>query len=148
LADNIKELITEHFSSFILEYGYQFEKEEYSDDNFIVVLHSEIVNIKLQNYYREIYTYSSSPESPADESAIYNVINYESRPNQKLKSWNYFHEIEELFECYNKQIEYTARVLIENYPLLLRFYEQNGLDLRKIALKKYVISAYSDIFKR
>jgi len=144
MTNNISIIIETTFSSFSEKYSFEKEKEEYSGDDFSILYSSRFFCLRMKTYHREIYLYSFPPFDSDKESAIYNVILYQR--GEKRIEWPYFHEIDNIEECYRLQMENLVTILSENFSIINDFYLHDGFQERYNKLKDYVISLSPSTF--
>jgi hypothetical protein len=144
MNNKIAAIIETEFSSFTRKYSFHKEKDEYTGDDFSILYSSSFFYLRMQTYHREIYLYSFPPFDVDKESAIYNVILYQKR--EKHFEWPYFHEVDDIEECYRLQIDNLVTMLSENLSIIQEFYLHDGFYDRYNKLKNYVISLSPSTF--
>jgi len=115
-----------------------------SGEDFTVKFLCAGVGLTIQSYHRELYTYAFPIDAPEKEASVRNIVLFLKQWREI--EWHYFHEVENIEECYRFQLKNILLFLKEHMESIKAFYKPDGFEERFRQLREYVISLNPSLF--
>jgi hypothetical protein len=144
---NIEKYINLEMKYLFDDYYFKYMRKEFDGDDFIIILSNGKISIKIQNYFREIYTYAHANKCLESEAAIVNIVNYQNIGKTQINDWNYFHEIEDLENAFENQIKCIAIFIKMHISDIFAYFETSDIEERANKLREYIIQQNPSTFK-
>ncbi len=129
--------INELFKKLIDTYGFKRKTDLNENESYMILFASEKIAIRIEKYFRELYTSLYKVDEPDFEVNLFNLLDYLIQDDEKVPQGEYFHREKDLEECYKKQLAYVSSVIDENYDLISDFFNADKYELRTAEFKKY-----------
>jgi hypothetical protein len=142
----IKQYVCDYLSFLISKYGFSKGKEIYDDQSLSIEIRSNTFVVKIEKYRREIYITLFRPGYDENEIHLFNLIQYLFQKDNV--SSNYFSEIEDLAECYRRQIENSSTALKKYYEDIFHFFNVDDFRSQLEEVNRYMQERYPELYKR
>ncbi|WP_183577507.1 hypothetical protein HDF18_11125 [Mucilaginibacter sp. X5P1] len=129
--------INELFKKLIDTYGFKRKTDLNENESYMILFASEKIAIRIEKYFRELYTSLYKVDEPDFEVNLFNLLDYLIQDDEKVPQGEYFHREKDLEECYKKQLTYVSSVIDENYDLISDFFNADKYELRTAEFEKY-----------
>jgi len=113
-----------------------------------VKFHGPEVDIRLENYRRDLYLYVSKSSKPDQEANFFALVEFLDRNTNKSVKPNYFRNVKDLDECYRMQIEWLAKVLRGYLPEIRDFFSDDLYSFNMSALRDYRVRKHPDLYAK
>jgi hypothetical protein len=135
--------IHKSFEILTTRYGLSMLNEINEDQYYLVEYGSKDLKIEIESYYRELYAAVYKTDKSKDGIALFNLLGYLKQDSLDKPEPNFFREEKNLDECYKKQISHIVTALLENYPMIKDFFENDSYD----AFEKYWKTKHPEFYK-
>ena len=134
------------FSKIMAANGFNKTKEIDDGQLSLFEYSSKVLIVRVGNYFREIYVTLYKIGHEQEGINLFNLLEYIASPNDSPKP-NNFEGVKDLKECYTKQLNYLAEVLINNIKVINDFFEGQDFELKVKELRNFMIKKYPELFK-
>ena len=107
--------VYEYFEKLISIHGFIKRNELIDDQSYFIEYSSSIFVIKLEKYRKEFYATLYKLDDPDNKVNLFNLLQYLNKSSLKAPESNYFHEENNINECYRKQLRYISGIIYENF---------------------------------
>lgn len=105
------------------------------------------MNILIQVYNRELYFHVSPFNEESNGVSVYNILEFREEEIGKKIEPNYFHEIENLDECIDKQLNLFFSIMSKYYNIIADFCDKKKYENNRTELREFVIKKNPQLFK-
>lgn len=146
MLDVIKSLVRKHFSIFINEHGFSIENEISDESSYLIKFRSDLFCIKIEKYFREFYIQLYKDEVEESEINLFNLLEFVNKDTNNLYESNYFSDEKDITTCYEKQLEYNSKAILDNFMLIKDFFKSKDLKKKLEEITQYLIEENPDLY--
>lgn len=151
-GDIIKKHADDFFNTLILKFGFKVKSEIVSDEFYLMEYVSESYVIKLENYFRELYTTVYSLSKQDKEVNLFNLLEFLKRNDAEVfdagvPDSDYFLKEKNLEECYKKQLNHISSIIYDNLDLLGDFFSKDKVERNILEFDSYWKSKYPELYR-
>lgn len=147
MSDIIKKYADDFFNTLILKFGFKVKSEIVSDEFYLMEYVSESYVIKLEKYFRELYTTVYSLSRQDKEVNLFNLLEFLKQNDAEVPDSNYFRKEKNLEECYKKQLTHISSIIYDNLDLLNDFFSKDKVERNILELDSYWKSKYPELYR-
>lgn len=147
MSDIIKKYADDFFNTLILKFGFKVKSETVSDEFYLMEYVSESYVIKLEKYFRELYTTVYSLSRQDKEVNLFNLLEFLKQNDAEVPDSNYFRKEKNLEECYKKQLTHISSIIYDNLDLLNDFFSKDKVERNILELDSYWKSKYPELYR-
>ncbi|MCY2929408.1 MAG: hypothetical protein NTV86_07915 [Planctomycetota bacterium] len=136
------------FTAIVEQWGFAPQNEIDDGPTYAIEYRSNVFVLKLEKYRREFYATVYKTGTVGPEVNLFNLLAYLSQSAQNVPVAQFYHEEEDLEECYRKQLDHIACVLCDNLAAVTRFCGAGDYASRVADVGVFMVNKYPELFKR
>jgi len=144
----VKEYIHDLFEKLMDDYCFIIKTELHDNQSYMIDFTSKTITIRIEQYYRELYTSLYQTSKPNFQVNIFNLLDYLMPDKKKVPQGEYFHNEKNLDECFKKQLNHIFITIYENYNLISDFFIADDYEARITEFDKYWANKHPELYKK
>lgn len=146
---NIKKIVIECFSKYVIKYNLTYKDEFYDHQSLCIEYQSENFIIKIEKYRRDFDIILYKIGFCDDGINLFNLLRYLNVNISEFEYYNEaFNDIKALNDYYKKRLNFISTALFSNFEIIDNFFIEKNYKSNLEKINNYMIKEYPNLFKR